>query len=184
MNTGSMTFKNKMETLPKVLVQIMKILDHHKNHRGIIHTHNFEIAYYIRDNIDEKYLERLVFQDNFRTRYEMLEYHAQHPNSVIVAPAMHEGLDLKDDLSRFQILCKVPYPNPKADKRLEIRMKESWQYYAWLTCLKLVQSYGRSVRSEEDWALTYILDSQFKTFYNQTKFMLPEWFKEAIVWAM
>jgi Rad3-related DNA helicase len=26
------------------------------------------------------------------------------------SPSMTEGIDLKDDLSRFQIICKVPYP--------------------------------------------------------------------------
>jgi len=58
----------------------------------------------------------------------------------------------------------------------------SWQYYVWLTCLKLVQSYGRSVRSETDYANTYILDAQFGKFYKQARKMLPAWFIDAIVW--
>jgi Rad3-related DNA helicase len=36
---------------------------------------------------------------------------------------------------------------------------EEWYYLQ--TALKLVQAYGRSVRSKEDWAKTYILDAAF-----------------------
>ncbi len=55
-------------------------------------------------------------------------------------------------------------------------------YYVGFTCLKLVQSYGRSVRSETDYANTYILDAQFEKFYKQARKMLPLWFIDAIVW--
>ncbi len=39
---------------------------------------------------------------------------AEHVNStkptVLISPSLHTGLYLKDDLSRFQIITKVPYP--------------------------------------------------------------------------
>ena len=31
--------------------------------------------------------------------------------TVLISPSLHLGLDLKDDLSRFQIIVKVPYGN-------------------------------------------------------------------------
>jgi ATP-dependent DNA helicase DinG len=40
---------------------------------------------------------------------------AEHVNStkpnVLISPSLYTGLDLKDDLSRFQIIVKVPYPD-------------------------------------------------------------------------
>ena len=30
--------------------------------------------------------------------------------TVLLSPSMAEGVDLSNDLSRFQIVCKVPYP--------------------------------------------------------------------------
>ena len=97
-----------------------------------------------------------------------------------VAPAMHEGLDLIDDSSRFQIICKVPYPNQNDNPQLKERVDLSWNYYVWLTALKLVQSYGRSVRHDKDWASTYIVDSDFARFAEMAIDILPDWFLEAI----
>ena len=55
------------------------------------------------------------------------------------------------------------------------------QFYTWLTALKLVQSVGRSVRSETDWADTFILDKSFEWWHKRNLKMLPTWFKEALI---
>jgi ATP-dependent DNA helicase DinG len=44
-----------------------------------------------------------------------------------------------------------------------------------------VQAYGRSVRSREDWAKTYILDSAFGYFVIKNSDIFPDWFKQAII---
>jgi hypothetical protein len=44
----------------------------------------------------------------------------------------------------------------------------------------LVQAYGRSVRSKDDWATTYVLDSAFGLFVRKNKNILPQWFIQAI----
>ena len=116
-----------------------------------------------------------------RGKEEMLAEHARRPNGIIVAPAMHEGLDLKGDLSRFQIIAKVPYPNFFDDKQLARRVELDRRYLVWLVALKLVQSYGRSIRSAEDWAHTYIIDGAIDRFLKEADKMLPPWFKEAII---
>jgi hypothetical protein len=108
---------------------------------------------------------------------------AEHVNNtkppVLISPSLHTGLDLKDDLSRFQIKTKVPYPN-KGDRWIEAKRKASRQWYTWQTALKLVQGYGRSIRSEDDWAKTYVLDSAFLPFVSKNKNILPNWFIQAI----
>jgi Rad3-related DNA helicase len=38
----------------------------------------------------------------------------------------------------------------------------------------------RSIRSKEDWAVTYVLDSGFVNFVKKNRKVLPEWFIEAI----
>jgi ATP-dependent DNA helicase DinG len=49
---------------------------------------------------------------------------AEHLNStkptVLISPSLHTGLDLKDVLSRFQIITKVLYPN-KGDRWTEAK---------------------------------------------------------------
>jgi Rad3-related DNA helicase len=44
----------------------------------------------------------------------------------------------------------------------------------------LVQGYGRSIRSKEDWAKTYVLDSGFENFVKKNKNILPDWFTQAV----
>ena len=80
-------------------------------------------------------------------------------------PTLQTGLDLNGDLSRFQIITKVPYPN-KSDY--------------WQTSLKLAQAYGRSIRSKEDWANICILDSAFNYFLKRNAGILSDWFLQAI----
>jgi Rad3-related DNA helicase len=180
--SGSMSYKNKQKTMPKMIVDIEGICNNHTEDRGIIHSQSFDLTEYIIKNSSIELRKRLFFQKNYPNKEEMLKKHAESENGIIIAPAMSEGLDLKDELSRFQLLLKVPYPSFVENPQLEMRMKISNDYYMFLTALKLCQSYGRSIRSETDFAKTYILDEDFKSFFARSKQILPKWFKEAIVW--
>lgn len=180
--SGSMSYKNKRETMPKMMADIEKICKKHIHDRGIIHSQSFDLTDYVMKNSSSLLNNRLFFQKNFPNKEAMLVAHAASDNGIIIAPAMSEGLDLKDELSRFQILLKVPYPSFVENPQLEMRMRISSDYYNYLTAMKICQSVGRSIRSETDFASTYILDEDFKSFFARSKQILPKWFKESIVW--
>lgn len=165
---------------PKMVTKIDELVGRYPNQRGIIHTHNFAIAEMLLDGCQSDVSDRFTYQKRYRDKHEMLQHHAERSDSIIVAPAMHEGVNLVDDLSRLQIICKVPYPNHYEDKQLARRMEIDGRYYDWLTALKLVQSYGRSIRSEQDWADTYIIDATIRFFLQKSGKLLPSWFLEAI----
>ena len=174
--------KNKMgEWAPKLMKAVDQLLDKYPDKKGIIHTHNFAIHDYIIDNVKTNHKDRLLSQKRFTTKQEMLDVHKDATNSVIIAPAMHEGVDLNGDLSRFQIICKVPYANCFDDLQLKRRVELDRRFYVWSTAIKLCQSYGRSIRSETDYADTYILDESIIKFLSDANSMLPKWFKEAII---
>jgi len=180
---GPMDFKSKKKTMPKMIKKIDNLMTKHANEKGIIHCQSFSLMQDIIDGVSAKNRGRLLNQKMFRDKDELLQAHSVSANTVIIAPAMHEGLDLKNDLSRFQLICKIPYPDSRNDKQLKIRTDENWDYYLWLTALKLVQSCGRSVRSETDYASTYILDASFDKFFNMADRanLLPGWFIESLV---
>lgn len=181
--SGSMSFKCRDKTLPKLLKDIEAICQEYAVYRGIIHTHNFMITDYIIKHASKQLRDRLFYQKDFNgDKDEMLKLHANSNSGIIIAPAMHEGLDLKGELSRFQIVCKMPYPPLKGDPQLERRIELSDEYYQFLTALKLVQCIGRSVRSKTDWAKTYVLDSGFVDFITRSPQLIPKWIKEAIVY--
>ena len=71
------------------------------------------------------------------------------------------------------------YPD-LGDRWINEKSKINKQWYNWQTGLRLVQGYGRSVRSKEDCAVTYVLDSGFGNVFKKNKNILPDWFTEAI----
>ena len=85
---------------------------------------------------------------------------------------MEEGVDLKDDISRFQVICKIPYPY-LGDKLVQERKKVWTWWYSFETVKKIIQSIGRSVRNAEDYATTYILDSCWERFYYDNMDLFP-----------
>ena len=88
------------------------------------------------------------------------------------------GLDLKDDKSRFQIFFKVPYPSLN-DPLVKAKMSAFADWYDWKTGISIQQGAGRSIRSKDDWAITYILDACFRSLINKQDFFPPS-FKERI----
>ncbi len=165
---------------PKLVRAVGDIIEQYDGERGIIHTHNHAIAQMLLNDSARKIKDRLLYQNNFPNKTAMLAAHAAKEGSVIVAPAMHEGINLVDGLSRFQVICKIPYANFFDNPQLKRRVELDRRYYTWLTALKLVQSYGRSIRSEEDWADTYIIDEAFNKFQADAGRMLPRWFLDAL----
>lgn len=181
MPVGSMSYKNREATMPAMIDKIVDLCrGKHPDDRGIIHSHSFWLSERIYHAVPKDVRRRLLYQKHFQDKRAMLATHEVSSNSIILAPAMHEGLDLKDDLGRFSILCKVPFPNLNDNPQLKKRTELSRMYYLYLVCLKLVQSYGRTVRSETDWAIAYMLDEDFGRFLAQSKRILPGWFTEAI----
>src|SRR5215469_9922154 len=168
MNIVYLNFNNLQlqEVKTKIAIAIDNLMTLHKNHKGLIHTTSYEQLNFIRENISQTNKRRLIVTDPEIQRDEVIGEHVNSTKpTVLISPSLHTGLDLKDDLSRFQIITKVPYPN-LGDRWTDAKRKASRQWYTWQTALKLVQGYGRSVRSKEDWAATYVLDSVW-IFYQQ-----------------
>jgi len=173
---GSMSADNIENTLPKMVQAVKEILREHKGEKGIIHAHSFRVANYLKKNIRDK---RLIFHDS-HDREEALKKHLSSKEpTVLVSPSMSEGVDLRDDLARFQILMKVPYPS-LGDKLVRKRMHRWTWWYPMQTVKTIVQSVGRAIRSETDHAVTYILDADWRRFYGQHKDLFPDAFKVAI----
>jgi ATP-dependent DNA helicase DinG len=174
---GKMSMKEIDKTLPKLSSAVNEILDNHKDSKGIIHCHTFKIAKYLKASIGNK---RLLIHDS-SNREEVLKRHmtSKEP-TVLLSPSMAEGVDLKGDASRFQIICKIPYPY-LGDKIVKKRMNKWTRWYDLQTAKLIVQSAGRSVRSIDDQAVTYILDSDWERFYRKNYDILPEDFKKCIL---
>ena len=174
---GNMGLTQISETLPKIDKIIKKILKRHKNDKGIIHCHSYKITDFIKKNIRD----RRLLSHHSKNRDKILKKHTiSKKPTVILSPSMEEGVDLKDNISRFQIICKIPYPF-LGDKLVQSRMKKWNWWYSFETTKKIVQSLGRSIRSKKDYASTYILDTWWDTFYNNNMNLFPKNFEKHFV---
>jgi Rad3-related DNA helicase len=179
-NTAWLNAKSMKEKMPIILKEIEQILTKHGNEKGIIHTTSYSQLQFIKDNISKLHSSRLIETGAKLDRTEVLETHYQSKRpTVLISPSLHLGVDLKDDLSRFQIIVKVPYPD-LTDKKVSKKKELDPNWYTWATVLRLVQSYGRSVRSVDDHATTYILDSSVSYLLKTAAGLVPKWFREAI----
>lgn len=88
--------------------------------------------------------------------------------AVLISPSMFEGIDLPGDLSRFQIMVKAPYPS-LGDKRMKFILDKHPSLYNIITIMKLVQGAGRSVRSVDDHAVTYMMDLNAQRLFNSSQ---------------
>ena len=123
---------------------------------------------------------RLFHEQESLSRHSALEEHlgSKEP-TVLVTPSMTEGIDLYDDLSRFQILAKIPYPS-LGSKIVRKKIKRWSWWYSHETTKTIIQSIGRSVRNENDYCSTYILDENFDYFYKKHKDIFPVWFDSVL----
>ena len=173
---GKMSYKEIDKSLPKLAEAITSILEQHKNEKGIIHAHSYKIANYLKRNIKSR---RILIHDA-SNREEILRRHLSSKQpTVLLSPSMTEGVDLVDESSRFQVVCKVPYPY-LGDKLVKKRMHKWKWWYPLQTAKTIVQSVGRSIRSDSDHAVTYILDSDWGYFYSRNKHYFPEGFRACL----
>lgn len=182
LNIAYLNYSNlqSIDIMSKISMVVDNLMYTHKNDKGIIHTTSYEQLTFIKENISKKNARRLLVTDPEIQRDEIISQHTSTPKpTVLISPSLHTGLDLKDELSRFQIITKVPYPN-KSDRWTNAKREVDEEWYYWQTALRLIQAYGRSVRSKDDWAKTYVLDSAFSYFIKKNRNMLPDWFTQAI----
>ncbi len=172
---GSMSANNIDATLPNLVKAIKSIMEEHKNDKGIIHTHSVKVAKYIKDNIKSG---RLLLAHG-ADRDKLLQQHSSSDKpTILLSPSMAEGVDLKDDLSRFQVICKIPFPY-LGDKVVRKKMHKCKWWYDTQTIRTIIQSVGRSVRNENDHATTYIFDSDWERVYAKNKELFPQDFHES-----
>lgn len=178
MPCGSMAYQNIDKSLENVQRAIENVLNHKPTEKGIIHTGNYKIANFLNERIGSN---RFITKGNTKKSNEkLLEQHTKSPNpTVLVSPSMTTGVDLKDDLSRWQIIVKMPFGS-LTDERIKKKAQIDPDWYACEALKILIQACGRSTRSESDHSVTYILDSSFKYWVLKYKKWLSSYFLNRI----
>jgi len=176
LNIRRLSYGSTEEDEIEVIKTIDRILDEHSTERGLILTSSIPRCQKIIRYLSPKNTKRIRIchsrNKDGKTQDEIITEHASDPTGVLLSSSLWEGVDLKDDLSRFQIIAKVPYPN-YTEKRTKAKMNKFPLWYTSQTLTKLLQGFGRSIRSEDDWARTYVLDTAANNVFFKAQQMIP-----------
>jgi Rad3-related DNA helicase len=179
LEVAKMNYKELDAAIPKIVQVVEAILEEHPNEKGIIHTGNYRIAKDILSQIDKKLKPRLIARDvgDMKVHNSQLlkQHYETNKPTVLLSPSMTTGIDLKDDLARFQIIVKLPFPS-LADPRIKKKSDIYPDWYLMQMWIEILQAAGRATRNEEDYSITYILDGSFSYFLNKSRPKLPKWF--------
>ncbi|HJM25716.1 MAG TPA: helicase C-terminal domain-containing protein [Nitrosopumilus sp.] len=177
LNIKRLSYGSTEEDEVEVIKTIDRILDEHSSDRGLILTSSIPRCQKIIRYLSPKNTKRIRIchskNKDGKTQDEVISEHASDPTGVLLSSSLWEGVDLKDDLSRFQIIAKVPYPNYK-EKRTKAKMDKFPLWYTSQTLTKILQGFGRSIRSENDWAKTYVLDTAVNNVFFKAQQMIPK----------
>ena len=173
---GDLKEKEIKEGIPT----IQNLLDKHKSEKGIILVSSYEYQNLIWEKLSERNQKRVKRKKDKQTHAEFVEQHKDaKDNQVLISPSLWEGVDLKDDEGRFQIIAKAPYL-PLGDLRLKKKSNNPEFGDKWLQTYslhKLIQGCGRSIRHKTDWAITYLIDGNCDNLLLKEK--VPKWFDDA-----
>jgi hypothetical protein len=168
-----LNYSNINRLMGMLTEEAYKICKHHANQKGVIHTHSMEICNYLQKKAPDN---RFLFRSDKETNEDILKKHLESLEpTVLVSPSLTYGVDLKDDLARFQILIKMPFL-PLANKRIKRLFELDKEWYENKMLNTLVQACGRSTRSTSDHSVTYILDGNIIDILMRCKHKLPKHF--------
>lgn len=176
---NKLNYKNVKTELPEIVNKIKQICDFHKDEKGIIHTHTMEITEYLKSRLSDN--ARFLYRDISSKNEDILKEHLSNSiSTVLVSPSLAYGIDLKDDLARFQIIVKLPYL-PLSSKRIKKLFDHDKGWYIDKMLNSLIQACGRATRSKNDYSTTYILDGNIVDVIKKYKEKLPKYFIDRFV---
>jgi len=178
-NKRRMTYNQIEANLPWLCEKINDILDEHPNENGIIHSASYNLTMKIHNNLSAKNKRRILVYEGTEEKRKVLEMLKRDHSKVLMGPSLLEGLDLKDEWSRFQIFAKVPYLS-LADRFVKTKLSINPSWYQWKAIINILQGTGRSVRSEDDYATTYMLDGSLADLIHKNRKAFPPEFMSRI----
>lgn len=176
---GNMSSSYYSQTLPKMIDACGQVLKHHSNQKGLVLCASYKLQKDLAEGLKAEFNERIYTHNSDDREYVLERFYKTDAPAVLFGVAMTEGLDLKDDLARFLIIPKVPYPNI-GDPYVKARKEADRTWYDRQTALSIVQGAGRVVRSDDDHASIYVFDSSFEGFLKSNESLFPAWFLNAV----
>lgn len=173
-----MSYKMKDESWPVMGDRVLEVVEAHPGENVLVHTVSYELTRFLYNRLAGKV--KVHHYTSAEGRATALA-NFREEGGVLLAPSMDRGVDFAHDDARVVVVCKIPFPY-LGDRQISTRLHtpggQGW--YNVKTVRTLVQMTGRGVRSAEDHATTYILDSQFQQLFGKNRRLFPPWWREAV----
>lgn len=187
LNKGRITQK-EIQKNPSItadtILAIQDVMRQHPNERGLVlvtRKKDLDRMYDLFGNdTANRLIEGHVQNKDTSTMNEALEALAQSKNGVLVTASAWEGIDLTDDLARWFIIYKMPWGD-LGDKRIKQMSRVNRQWYTQKCITRLIQGMGRCVRSGEDYAVGYCIDSSIPQTLSYTKHLIPRAYQDVLL---
>lgn len=159
--------------LSMLWVRLDQIASKRQDRKGIVHT----VSYSRRDEIvtRSRFGPQMFLNERGDAPTEMvLAFKGANDGAILVSPSVGQGFDFPGAECEWQFLCKVPFPPPS--KVLKARTQDDPEYPYYLAMQKMVQTFGRGMRSRGDQCENFIADDHIEWFLNRYGHLAPRSF--------
>lgn len=175
-----LSYRSTREDYAAVYAKARQIAGMYEGEKGLILTttrkHCDDVAGAIGGRV------QIAYEREGMGRDAVLKRHSESDGpSVLASPSLWYGVDLRGDLSRFQIIVKAPYPS-MGDKRTKAKADKDPLWYQYTALVKLLQGFGRSVRGQDDYAETHVLDEGARTLLYKMRKFVPDAYHDVLGW--
>lgn len=151
-------------TIEMLAEDLAVILNRHLDNgeKGIVLAPSFKMAKDVYFKLPHALRNCIILHENGQKAPDLIDRlkKSRRP-TVLISPAIFEGIDLKGDSSTFQVFLKAPYPS-LSDKRMSVIAHRYSRIYKTITLMKIIQGIGRSVRGPTERAITYVMDTNIE----------------------
>ena len=157
---------NNPEVIKELRENVYAILEqaNEEKNKGIMFTSSFKLGEQLTDKFP-KHTKLFLHKSGVDVNQLINDFKSYQGSALLVSPSIYEGLSFDDDLSRFAILSKCPYPS-LGEKRMKYIANNYPDIYKIITIKKIIQAIGRSVRNKDDHAITFVLDCNIEYLFN------------------
>jgi Rad3-related DNA helicase len=160
--------------LSMLWVRLDQIAARRQDRKGIVHT----ISYARRDEIlaRSRFAPQMLINPKGEAATAMVnQFKESGPGTILVSPSVGAGFDFPGTDCEWQFVCKIPFPDGRS-KILKARQADDPEYGPYQAINKLVQIFGRGMRSRADQCENFIGDMHLDWFLPRYSHLAPRWF--------
>lgn len=170
----TMRVDSRAADLSMLWIRLDQIAAKRTDRKGIVHT----ISYARRDEIlsRSRFAASMLINPKGEAATEMVDqYKAAPAGTILVSPSVGAGFDFPGRECEWQFVCKIPFPDGRS-KIQKARQEDDKEYGPYQAMNKLVQIFGRGMRSKSDQCENFIGDDHLEWFLPKYAHLAPKSF--------